>query len=135
MGPPLINSPSGKESPARSGHSLAAGLSCFRCKKSIPQRDVGTQLLCECGGPLLQKYELGRLTKGDRESLRSRPWGLWRYREVLPIMDSARIVSLSEGGTPLIALDTTGAAVGIRNLVVKDEGRNPTGTFKARGAS
>jgi threonine synthase len=132
---PLSDGARDGERATRPGRSLAAGLSCFRCKKAIPQQDVATQLLCECGGPLLQNYDLGRLTKRDRESLRARPWGLWRYREVLPVMDSARIVSLSEGGTPLISLNATGAAVGVRKLVLKDEGRNPTGTFKARGAS
>ena len=124
------------ESPARhSGESLAAGLSCFRCRNFIPHPNVATQLLCDCGGPFLQQYHLDRLKRTDRALLRARPWVLWRYRELLPVIDTARICSLSEGGTPLLALRSTGDALGVPNLALKDEGRNPTGTFKARGAS
>ena len=119
----------------RTATSMASGLRCFRCERFIAQKDVKTELLCECGGPLLQQYELSRLSRGDREALKARPWGLWRYRELLPVEDKAHIVSLCEGGTPLIELPAMGDALDVRQLAVKDEGRNPTGTFKARGAS
>lgn len=91
--------------------------------------------MCDCGGPLLQQYDLRPVTATEREDLARRPFNLWRYREWLPVEDGANIVSLQEGGTPLIDLHRVGALIGLRNAFVKDEGRNPTGTFKVRGAS
>jgi threonine synthase len=58
---------------------------------------------------------------------------MWRWRELLPVRDQAYIVTLSEGGTPLLQAPHLGKQLGVPNLYVKDEGRNPTGTFKARG--
>jgi threonine synthase len=60
---------------------------------------------------------------------------MWRYREFLPVGDPADVVSLGEGGTPLLRPSALGARIGIPGLLVKDDGLNPTGTFKARGAS
>jgi threonine synthase len=91
--------------------------------------------MCQCGGPLLQTYDLGRLSRADRKALQTRPSGLWRYRELLPVVDDANICTLAEGGTPILRLNRTGESIGVRNLFIKDEGRNPTGTFKARGAT
>ena len=86
------------------------------------------------GKPWLVQYALdrdrGRLL---RERLRDRPWTLWRYREVLPIRDAARRVDLGEGGTPLLRLRSI-APVGVE-VLLKEEGGNPTGSFKARGLS
>ncbi len=64
---------------------------------------------------------------------RSAPADLWRYREVLPVRHRRNIVSLGENATPIIPLEAIGAAKGAANLWVKDEGRLPTGSFKARG--
>ncbi len=58
---------------------------------------------------------------------------MWRYREVLPVADPANIVSLGEGMTPLLSVPRLGAALGMDQLYIKDEGQNPTGSFKARG--
>jgi threonine synthase len=58
---------------------------------------------------------------------------MWRFRELLPVRDAANIVSLGEAATPIVRLDTVGARIGVRDLLVKDEGRLPTGSFKARG--
>ena len=60
---------------------------------------------------------------------------LWRYREMLPVLDDANIVSLGEGMTPIISLKRTADKYGLFGLMLKDEGRNPTGSFKARGLS
>ena len=60
---------------------------------------------------------------------------MWRYKEFLPICDQRNIVSLGEGWTPLLKLDRIGKLLGLNNVYLKDEGLNPTGTFKARGAS
>ena len=86
------------------------------------------------GKPWLVRYSLDR-EKGRRlrESLVDRPWTLWRYREVLPVRDAAARVDLGEGGTPLLPLRSM-APEGVK-VWVKEEGGNPTGSFKARGLS
>ena len=90
--------------------------------------------LSRAGWPLLVRYDLagvkGALTN---EALQSRPKDLWRWRELLPVRSAANIVSLGENETPLVPLDRVGARLGLKSLLVKDEGRLPTGSFKARG--
>ena len=88
--------------------------------------------LSRAGKPLLVRYDLVGVKKAvHREDLAARPFDLWRYRELLPVRDAAHIVSLGEAVTPLIALERL-APKGAE-LLVKDEGRLPTGSFKARG--
>lgn len=90
--------------------------------------------LSRAGKPLLVRYDLegvrGALTKG---ALAERPQDLWRYRELLPVRRVEDIVSLGEAVTPLVALPRLAAKLGAAELLVKDEGRLPTGSFKARG--
>lgn len=82
--------------------------------------------------PLLVKYDLGGLSAAvEREDLAARPADMWRYREFLPVRRRENIVSLGEIHTPLIPLAKL--ATGSGELLVKDEGRLPTGSFKARG--
>ena len=86
------------------------------------------------GKPLFARYDLDQakatLTKG---SLSTRPKNMWRYREVMPVIDDANIITLGEGGTPLLKADRLAAATGMNTVLIKDEGVNPTGSFKARG--
>ncbi len=90
--------------------------------------------LCECGGPLLVRYDLEAARQGwSREWITSGPSSMWRYAPVLPVSKPASMVTLGEGWTPLVRADRIGAAVGARDLWVKDDGVNPTGSFKARG--
>src|SRR5690242_6182379 len=90
--------------------------------------------LCSCGGTLYARYDLTRIkATWTRESLRSARPGLWRYLPVLPVQRPESIVSLGEGQTPLIRAHRLGAAIGARDLSIKDEGLNPTASFKARG--
>lgn len=92
--------------------------------------------LCrECGKPLLVKYDLNKAAKTlTPESLATRESTLWRYREVLPVAHETNIVSLGEGMTPLFKTDRLAATLPIRlDLYIKDEGQNPTQSFKARG--
>ena len=91
--------------------------------------------LCrECGKPLLVRYDLDRAKQSlTKESLKGRRADLWRYREVLPVEDDANIVTLGEGWTPLLRADRLGHSVGLAELYIKDEGQNPTQSFKARG--
>jgi threonine synthase len=71
----------------------------------------------------------------DKESIAGRPPSMWRYAEFLPVGDPGHVVSLGEGFTPLLPAAQLGRRVGLPRLMIKDEGPNPTGTFKARGAS
>jgi threonine synthase len=91
--------------------------------------------LCrECGKPLLVRYDLDRAAASlTKESLRDRSPDLWRYREVLPVDRDENIVTLGEGFTPLVRASRLGARLGLTNLYIKDEGQNPTQSFKARG--
>jgi threonine synthase len=106
-------------------------LECSACaKKYDASRE---QHLCTCGKPLLARYDLKRAAGTfTLETLKDRPRNLWRYAEVLP---DDPPVSLGEGMTPLVHAKRLGAFLGLANLYVKDEGLNPTGSFKARGMS
>lgn len=105
-------------------------LECSRCGRKLEPGRVYN--LCECGGPLLVRYRLSADTM-TRKGLGARARTLWRYREVLPVRDEERVVSLGEGFTPLLHARELGAKLGLPNLFLKDEGVNPTGSFKARG--
>ena len=92
--------------------------------------------LSSAGRPFLVKYDLEAIRQHlDRDEIDARPRDLWRYRELLPVRDCANIVSLGEIETPLVALENVAKTLGVaaENLLVKDEGRLPTGSFKARG--
>lgn len=91
------------------------------------------QGLSDAGKPLLVRYDLGALARAvSKEVLAARTEGLWRYREFLPVRKQANRVSLGEVVTPLIDLPKL-SGDGKGALIVKDEGRLPTGSFKARG--
>jgi threonine synthase len=88
--------------------------------------------LSSAGKPLLVRYDLERARETlTKESLRAREPGMWKWRELLP--NEGEPVSLGEPETPIVALSKTAAASGASDLLVKDEGRLPTGSFKARG--
>jgi threonine synthase len=110
-------------------------LECARCARTYDADQLIN--LCECGGPLLVRYDLkAALASGFRPAaLAGRVSNLWRYREVLPVRRDENIVTLGEGMTPLLPMRRLGEALGLPNLMLKDEGVNPTGTFKARGAA
>jgi len=106
-------------------------LECSKCGEKHSHETL--QNLCGCGGPLLARYDLGKAARTlTREALKSRPANMWRYAEVLPAREA---VSLGEGMTPVIHARRLGARLGLDALYVKDEGLNPTGSFKARGLS
>ena len=87
-----------------------------------------------CGQMLAVRYDLPRVVAAiSKDELRTRPPGMYRFLELLPLEDGEEPVTLGEGGTPVLALSRLGAHLGLRNLWAKDEGQNPTGSFKARG--
>ena len=92
------------------------------------------QGLSRAGKPLLVRYDLAALAAAlDKEELSRRPADLWRYREFLPVRSAGNIVSLGETMTPILAAPRLAAKLGGGRLMIKDEGRLPTGSFKARG--
>jgi threonine synthase len=91
--------------------------------------------VCErCGQMLAVRYDLPRVIAAvSKETLRGRPPGMYRFRELTPLDDGEVPVTLGEGGTPLLPLPRLAAHLGLRHVWGKDEGANPTGSFKARG--
>jgi threonine synthase len=104
-------------------------LGCTNCGKKF---DAGVeQHVCICGKPLFAHYDLKRAAETlNLKNMSSRSRTLWRYAEVLP---EGEAVTLGEGMTPLLAASRLGTSMGLQHLYVKDEGLNPTGSFKARG--
>lgn len=108
-------------------------LTCPECGRAFEAN--GLRTVCQpCDSPLLAGYDLADLSRRlDREQISRRPSGLWRWAELLPVQDPAWRLTLGEGDTPLLRAGKTGQALGLRQLLIKDEGLNPTGSFKARG--
>ena len=114
-----------------------SALSHLVCSRTGTRYDAdAVQNLSSVGAPLLAAYDLDRLAATWRpDDLRGRTASLWRWHELLPVRDPAHVVSLGEGGTPLLPMPRLGQALGIDALWMKDEGIVPTGSFKARGAA
>jgi threonine synthase len=115
--------------------SYISYLKCSGCGAVYPHHTVRN--FCtdpDCGETLLAEYEFipGMITKED---LKDRPNNMWRYREFLPVTDLRNVVTLGEGGTPLFRAGKLSEAIRLDELYWKDEGGNPTGSFKARGMS
>ena len=93
------------------------------------------QTLSDVGGPLYARYDLETAAASWRQGsgLTGRQQGLWRYADILPVREPRFRLTLGEGGTPLLRAARLGRRVGVDNLLLKDEGLNPTGSFKARG--
>ncbi len=109
-------------------------LECGRCEHVVDAGEL--QNTCpRCGGPFLCRYDLEAVSRAvSPGDLSGREGGLWKYREFLPV-SRGREVTLGEGGTPITRLERTGKRYGLSQLLMKDEGLNPTGSFKARGAA
>ena len=110
--------------------SYVTHLECSLTGRPYPAGEVHG--LSAAGRPLLVRYDLDAIAANlDRDTLAARPDGFWRYREFLPVREPANRVSLGEVITPLVTLAPPEGGEG--ELLVKDEGRLPTGSFKARG--
>jgi threonine synthase len=119
--------------------SALTGLRCLRCAAEFDPRPTLTGCpRCAAEGHvanLTPTYDYAAVRAATSpEAWASRPRGVWRYRELLPV-DTAQAVSLGEGGTPLVHLPRLGEQLGLTRLYVKDESRNPTLSFKDRMAS
>jgi threonine synthase len=113
--------------------SFLSHLECSACGLTV-DADRQQSTCPSCGKVLLARYDLGRARAAVRPAdLAGRVASLWRYRELLPVRDPVHIVTLGEGWTPLLPAPRLGRALGCGRLLVKDEGLNPTGSFKARG--
>jgi threonine synthase len=108
-------------------------LECSAC--GATRAADGLPGVCDaCGQPYLVRYPSAPAPE-VRGLLRERRRTMWRFREWLPLVEGEHPVSLGEGGTPLLKLERVGAAHGFAEILVKEEGVNPTGSFKARGLS
>ena len=108
------------------------GFSCVGCGTEYgPGQDL---LLCpSCHSLLEAKYDYQALRRNlDRNEIATRPSGVWRWRELLPVVDAQAIVTLGEGDTPMLRCDRLAKFVGVRELWVKSDASNPTGSLKDR---
>ena len=115
---------------------LESTLTELYCPRTGATYEADTvQTLSDVGGPLYARYDLDAAAANWRQgaALVGRSPGLWRYADILPVRDPRFRLTLGEGGTPLLRAERAGRRVGVRNLLLKDEGLNPTGSFKARG--
>ena len=113
--------------------SYLSHLECTVCGAVYPHEQLINVSPC-CEKVLYARYDLDRIrSEVDRDRLAERPSSMWQFAELLPVEDPDHIVTLGEGGTPLMRLANLEERLGVTNLYVKEEGLNPTGTFKARG--
>jgi threonine synthase len=115
--------------------SYITGLKCVACGHE--QSDLSKTMRCDsCGGYCQATYDLDGLRRGiDRHTIRSRSGGIWRFRELLPVRHDENIITLAEGGTPLLRSRNLGPRLGLKNLYFKDLTRNPTYSFKDYSSS
>lgn len=115
--------------------SYLSHLECTICQAQYPADRLSGVSPC-CGKVLYARYNLPRIrAEVDRDRLPHRNPDMWRFAELLPVANPENIITLGEGGTPLIPAVNLRRQLGVSNLYIKEEGLNPTGTFKARGIS
>ena len=113
--------------------SYLSHLQCSGCGREFPHQEIHT--FCpDCQSPLLSIYDLpGARQHTDRDEVSRRSKGMWRWHELLPVLNQENQIFLGEGDTPLLLLSRLQKEFGLSHLYVKDESSNPTGSFKARG--
>ena len=115
--------------------SYLSHLECTYCQATF-SADEPHRTCSECGKVLYARYDLAAArSRLSREALKGRPPNMWRYFELMPVRDEANVVSLGEGFTPIFKAERLGREMGCRALYIKEEGLNPTASFKARGLS
>jgi len=112
--------------------SFMTHLECTRTGERFDTEEIHN--LSPSGAPLFPRYDLeAAREKFSKADVAAGPPSLWRYGPLLPVRDPAHIVTLGEGFTPLLHARRLGSALGMKRLLIKEEGLNPTGSFKARG--
>jgi threonine synthase len=113
--------------------SYLTHLECSGCGNHFAIDKV--QTYCpDCQAPLLARYDLKTASQHiSPDAIRRRPAGMWRWHELLPVINPENIVTLGEGDAPLLLVPRLAKKLGLTNLYIKDESSNPTGSFKARG--
>ena len=115
------------------GRSMLTHLECTNCGATYPSDRLMTTCSV-CAKVLFARYDLDSAARQmTPQTLAARPWDMRRYAEILPIQEPEAFPSLGEGGTPLHEAPRLARAFGCDRLLIKDEGLNPTGSFKARG--
>ncbi len=110
-------------------------LECTNCGKIYSAEELHTTCPA-CGKVLFARYDLAAARKHfTKDDPRKRPGNMWRWFEVMPVRDEANVITLGEGYTPLLPARNLGKPFGASELFIKEEGLNPTGSFKARGLS
>ena len=113
--------------------SYLTHLECTYCGIEL-SADEPHRTCPDCGKVLYPRYDLQSASAAlKREDLKERPPNMWRYFEVMPVLDQANVVTLGEGFTPIFKTDRLATDTGCSSLYIKDEGLNPTASFKARG--
>ena len=113
--------------------SFLSHLECTVCGK-YHDADLVQNFCDECGRVLYPVYDLeGARRAVSKIDLLGRPANMWRFFEMMPVRSPDNVVTLGEGVTPLLRADKLGRKLGCSQLFLKDEGMNPTGSFKARG--
>jgi len=114
--------------------SFLEKLTCTNCEKEFNADEVNNTCSA-CGKVLYSRYDLERakdiLTKSNIQS--RNVYNIWRLHEIMPVKQSKFRITLGEGWTPLVNLNNFGASLNLKRVFLKDEGQNPTGTFKSRG--
>tara|TARA_B110000263_G_C15301086_1_gene508020 strand:- start:596 stop:1765 length:1170 start_codon:yes stop_codon:yes gene_type:complete len=115
--------------------SYLKNLECTYCNE-IFSADQPRRLCEKCGKVLYPRYDIKEASKYfTKDMLAGRAPNMWRYFEMLPVRDESNIVTLGEGFTPIFETRKLGSELGSESLILKDEGLNPTASFKARGLS
>jgi len=115
-------------------NSLITNLYCTNCGKEFSSEEIHT--VCDkCGKVIYAKYDLEKAKETiSKESIGSRKrYNIWRWHEIMPVKDEKYRITLGEGWTPILQFRNFGKQLNLDNLYIKDEGLNPTGSFKARG--
>lgn len=121
--------------PMNAERSLLMGLACLECGAALPA-DPGLEACAACGSAWLDaRYDLAALPADWPARVAARPLDLWRYRELLPLGEGCAPIGLGEGWTPLLAAGRLATDLGHSRLWIKDERRQPTGSFKDRQAA
>ena len=113
-------------------YSLLQNLQCSKCGKTYNPEEINTFSSC-CTKPLSANYDLA--DGFSKSNINQHDNTMWRYHNILPVLHKQNIVSLGEGMTPVLQLNTLGEIFALPQLFLKDESLNPTGSFKARGLS